>query len=337
MKKLILNISGKSLRREKCLSPNEFEAYLKDNLTREELQAVEWHLSECPLCSDALDGFLESKKEFVAEMMPEPKYQVLNVVKKNPYSVIFSFANIAALFMIFLTVTLIWFLAPEKTLQTESSAGAANTTPDILAHTESEAPSSGKSDIPEMIYEEKKASKTSTSKVQPVASGGISAPTKEDMTAEKPVLALRNEERASEISEAKKDEETTNQNIEPEKTFDDEDYSPRLDETRKSYGAAPTLSAEKIKRERSSVSIVEVEKLLEKKQTKLARKRFEEWKIRNASDEGMKKKFTEVRLLIAEKKYEDAQKLLLELKEIDRNYRLKADSLLKIIEAEKRE
>lgn len=45
-----------------CLSKRQMTGYLQKNLYAEELRAVELHLSECPFCSDALDGLEQEIK-----------------------------------------------------------------------------------------------------------------------------------------------------------------------------------------------------------------------------------------------------------------------------------
>lgn len=48
-----------------CLSKGQMSGYLQKNLYPEELRAIELHLSECPFCSDAVDG-LELEMQAVA-------------------------------------------------------------------------------------------------------------------------------------------------------------------------------------------------------------------------------------------------------------------------------
>ncbi len=48
-----------------CLSKGQMTGYLQKNLYPEELRAIELHLSECPFCSDAVDG-LELEMQAVA-------------------------------------------------------------------------------------------------------------------------------------------------------------------------------------------------------------------------------------------------------------------------------
>ncbi len=43
-----------------CLSPRQIEAYCKGQLSPQSERAVETHLIDCPLCSDAIDGFMET-------------------------------------------------------------------------------------------------------------------------------------------------------------------------------------------------------------------------------------------------------------------------------------
>lgn len=42
-----------------CLSKTQLEGYIHNNLQPEELYAVEMHLIECPICNDAVEGFIK--------------------------------------------------------------------------------------------------------------------------------------------------------------------------------------------------------------------------------------------------------------------------------------
>ena len=41
----------------KCLGQDEIQKYLKEQLTNQERFRVENHLLDCPLCTDAVEGF----------------------------------------------------------------------------------------------------------------------------------------------------------------------------------------------------------------------------------------------------------------------------------------
>jgi hypothetical protein len=47
--------------KQKCISFDTMQAYLRSELSKEEIRRVEEHLASCEFCSDALDGFLEAE------------------------------------------------------------------------------------------------------------------------------------------------------------------------------------------------------------------------------------------------------------------------------------
>jgi hypothetical protein len=54
----------------KCLTLNQMQQYLAQQLEPEEVRLVETHLCECMLCSDAIDGFMESGMPAAEDLQP---------------------------------------------------------------------------------------------------------------------------------------------------------------------------------------------------------------------------------------------------------------------------
>lgn len=59
-----------------CLSQTQLLAYIQQKLEREEVYAVESHLNDCPFCSEALEGFMESDIELSKQHLIEVKKHV---------------------------------------------------------------------------------------------------------------------------------------------------------------------------------------------------------------------------------------------------------------------
>lgn len=64
MKEQLIHILDKSV----CLSRRQIAAYIAGTMEPEEIHAVEVHLNSCPLCSMAMDGYLEHKAEGTAAL-----------------------------------------------------------------------------------------------------------------------------------------------------------------------------------------------------------------------------------------------------------------------------
>jgi len=47
--------------KQKCITFDTMQAYLRNELSKEEIRRVEEHLASCEFCSDALDGFLDAE------------------------------------------------------------------------------------------------------------------------------------------------------------------------------------------------------------------------------------------------------------------------------------
>jgi hypothetical protein len=112
MKNKFFTFYGAAIQRKTCLKPEETDNYLAGKLHGDDLRRVEWHLSECPFCSDALDAFAENRRRTVVQisrdLLPQKQENTQRLFFKN----MLSFGNIAAVFLIFMTVALIWLLSP---------------------------------------------------------------------------------------------------------------------------------------------------------------------------------------------------------------------------------
>lgn len=64
----------------KCLTLNQMQQYLAQQLEPEEVRLVETHLCECMLCSDAIDGFMESGMPAAEDLQPL-KEQLQTLIK----------------------------------------------------------------------------------------------------------------------------------------------------------------------------------------------------------------------------------------------------------------
>jgi len=62
------NLHQQILRPTACVSQGELRQYLSGSISREGLRRVEDHLLDCPLCSDAVDGFEESGEHHSDEL-----------------------------------------------------------------------------------------------------------------------------------------------------------------------------------------------------------------------------------------------------------------------------
>lgn len=69
----------------RCLTLNQMQQYLAQQLEPEEVRLVETHLCECILCSDAIDGFMESGMPESEDLQPlKEQFQTLIKPKLEP-------------------------------------------------------------------------------------------------------------------------------------------------------------------------------------------------------------------------------------------------------------
>lgn len=90
-----MNHSDDILKHTNCLTQQQMQDYLKNNLNRAEVRKVELHLASCDFCTEAMDGLsdMNSEKQLSATMKQMRKhlhYQVNQSAvqkskRKNPF------------------------------------------------------------------------------------------------------------------------------------------------------------------------------------------------------------------------------------------------------------
>lgn len=116
-----------------CLSADQIDRYLAQEMSREEVREVENHLIDCPFCSDAVEGFQYLKdagiqtqaKDIFVESTPEPQ---LPSVSSPRIVRLLSFRNMAAtlLLLIVSVVALQLFWAQQAGLHQQYYTSIAN-------------------------------------------------------------------------------------------------------------------------------------------------------------------------------------------------------------------
>src|SRR5690625_4883045 len=71
-----MNHSDDILKHTNCLTQNQMQDYLKNNLNRTEVRKVEMHLASCDFCTEALHGLsdIDSEKQLSATMKQMRKH-----------------------------------------------------------------------------------------------------------------------------------------------------------------------------------------------------------------------------------------------------------------------
>jgi tetratricopeptide (TPR) repeat protein len=100
--KTMNDISEKPTDKRKCLSAKTIADYHEGRLTKEEMRIVEEHVADCPLCSDALEGYEFVNKETFEQDISEIRRRIdeRSESGRKFKSVIYSVAALIAVFAI---------------------------------------------------------------------------------------------------------------------------------------------------------------------------------------------------------------------------------------------
>ena len=333
MKKNV-HISKSVLLRRQCLSPSEIDLYRKGQLTGEDLRSVEFHLSECPLCSDAVDGFFSDEKNISAEVIwrklteNQPKHD------KKPILVrLFTLGNVAALLLITLTASFIYLFSNEQDLTTAETAFQI----EKQAESPSAAAPANENPAPVLQDAETQNNVKPTSRVFEEKNETLNGENAEKAKSETfgADIAVANESPSEESSKFA-EEATIISKEENAKTeaFDEESViSEEYDDAPLKESKRADNNAGMKKRENKAATFKEVQRLIDEKQTKDARRIFDE--IRKKQPYGEEKflqNWTEAQLFFLEKKLKKSRTLLQEIKTGNNQFTKQADSLLLLIE-----
>ncbi len=347
MKNKFFTFYGAAIQRKTCLKPVEIDDYLAGKLRGDDLRSVEWHLSECPFCSDALDAFAENRRRSVVqisrELMPQKQNITLRLFSKN----ILSFGNIAAVFLIFLTVALIWLLSPIESTQsnetalhapapeTEEKAVIKTETPSEYAESAPESPASASSASAINMDTDKSAEKSepvfpvekrdkaeipvSAERVK-AETGGISSGDAADDIA----LNIAPEEAADKLSEISSGVDISNPEAEEGKA--DADLSAKKEKKSARAVSAPINAAPK---DAVIQSLDEIQTLISAGKSSDAEKGLKKWlKVNADSSQTVRVMWLRAQVLFAVKKTDKAKNLLEKIIAEKRGFETEADSLL---------